>query len=185
MKTYQIQISLNGSRPKIWRRLLIPSTLLLPDFHTVIQISMGWENDHLYQFAKGRTFYSPEDYISDEMNNKEYEEIKISDLLKKEKDKILYEYDFGDSWRHDIILEKILPLDDKLNNPICINGKMTCPPEDCGGIWGYANLLKILKQPGHEEYEDYLSWVGTDFDPSSFDKEAVNKVLKRFKFNKI
>jgi hypothetical protein len=183
MKTYQIQISLDGSRPKIWRRLLIPSDLLLQDFHTIIQIAMGWENDHLYQFAKGRNFYSPEDCTPDEMNNVEYEEIKISDLLKKEKDKILYEYDFGDSWRHDIILEKILPTDDKLRNPICTDGKMACPPEDCGGIWGYATLLGILKQPGHEEYEDYLSWVGTEFDPTHFDKEVVNKVLKRFKFN--
>src|SRR4030043_738672 len=139
MKTYQIKISLNRSIPIIWRRLLIPSDLLLPDFHTIIQISMGWENDHLYQFAKGRTFYSPEDGISDGANNKDFEEIKISDLLKKEKDKILYEYDFGDSWRHDIILEKILPPDEKLNNPICTDGKMACPPEDCGGSWGCAH----------------------------------------------
>jgi hypothetical protein len=182
MKIYQIQISLNGFKPKIWRRLFIPSDLLLSDFHMIIQISMGWENDHLYQFIKGRTFYSPED-TSDEVNNVEYEKIKISDLLKKEKDKILYEYDFGDSWTHDVILEKILPTDDKLKNPVCIDGKMACPPEDCGGIWGYANILKILKQPSHEDYEDSLSWVGSDFKPDHFDKEAVNKVLKRFKFN--
>jgi hypothetical protein len=182
MKTYQIKISLNGSIPKIWRRLLVPSDLLLPDFHTLIQISMGWENDHLYQFVKGKTFYSPDDGISDELIDVEYEDTKISDLLKKEKDKIIYEYDFGDGWVHDIILEKTLS-DDKLKNPICIDGKMACPPEDCGGIWGYANMLNVLKQPRHQDYEDFLSWIGTDFDPSDFDKDAVNKIFKRLKFN--
>ena len=125
---------------------------------------MGWENDHLYQFVKGKIFYSP-DYATDV----EYEKIKISDLLKKEKDKILYEYDFGDSWEHDILLEKILPDDKKFKSPVCIEGKMACPPEDCGGVWGYSELLEILKHPDHEEYEEYTEWIGGDFDPDHFD----------------
>jgi len=177
MKIYQIQIALTRFKPKIWRRLLIPSDLLLSDFHFIIQISMGWENDHLYQFIKGKIFLSPEDNTTDV----EYKKIKISDLLKKEKEKIVYEYDFGDGWEHDVLLEKILPDNEKLTFPVCLEGKMACPPEDCGGIWGYSDMLEILKQPKHEEYDNIIEWLGEEFDPEHFDKEAVNKILKRFK----
>jgi hypothetical protein len=180
MKIYQIQISLNGFKPKIWRRLLIPSDLLLADFHKIIQTSMGWTNSHLHQFIKNQTFYTermPGDDTWEEMNNVDYEKIKISDLLKKEKEKIVYEYDFGDGWEHDVLLEKILPVDEKLKYPVCLAGKMNCPPEDCGGVWGYSELLEILKHPKHEEYDSYIEWLGGEFDPERFDKEAVNEML--------
>jgi hypothetical protein len=119
----------------------------------------------------------PDDDLWYEMDNVDYEGMKISDLLKKEKEKIIYEYDFGDGWEHDIILEKILPFDNKKVYPICIKGKMSCPPEDCGGAWGYANMLKILKQPDHEEYESYIQWLGGVIDPHDFDAEGINNVL--------
>lgn len=180
-KIYQIQIALKRFKPKIWRRLLIPSDLLLSDFHKVIQTSMGWTNSHLHQFIKNRTFYTvkmQDDDLWDEMDNVDYKEIKISDLLKKEKDKIVYEYDFGDGWEHDIILEKILPPDNNTKHPICLTGKMNCPPEDCGGIWGYSDMLEILKDPDHEEYESYIEWLGEEFDPTYFDKDEVNELLR-------
>lgn len=180
-KTYQIQIALKGSKPKIWRRILVPSDLLLSDFHKVIQTTMGWTNSHLHQFIKNRTFYArrmPDDYTWEELNNVDYKEIKISDLLKKEKEKIVYEYDFGDSWEHEIILEKILPIDEEKKYPVCLTGKNNCPPEDCGGIWGYSDLLEILKHPDHEEYEEYSEWLGEDFDPKYFDKDKINKMLR-------
>jgi hypothetical protein len=188
MKIYQIQIALTRFKPKIWRRLLIPSDLLLSDFHFIIQISMGWENSHLHQFIKDRTFYTkrmPGDDTWGEMNNVDYKKIKISDLLKKEKEKIVYEYDFGDSWEHDVLLEKILPDNEKLTFPVCLEGKMACPPEDCGGIWGYSDMLEILKQPNHEEYDNIIEWLGEEFDPEHFNIEAVNKILKRFKIKGI
>jgi hypothetical protein len=180
-KTYQIQIALKGFKPKIWRRILVSSDLLLPDFHKVIQTSMGWTNSHLHQFIKNRTFYTnrmPNDDFWEEMDNVDYKKVKISDLLKKEKDKIIYEYDFGDSWEHDIILEKIIPFDDKKSHPTCLTGKNNSPPEDCGGIWGYSDMLEILKQTDHEEYEEYIEWLGEDFDPKYFDKDEINKMLK-------
>ncbi|NLF42957.1 MAG: plasmid pRiA4b ORF-3 family protein, partial [Bacteroidales bacterium] len=90
---------------------------------------------------------------------------------------ILYEYDFGDGWEHDIILEKILPVDNNIKYPVCLTGKMNCPPEDCGGAYGYANLREILKQPDHEEYNDSLEWLGREFDPTFFDKDEVNECL--------
>lgn len=180
-KIYQIQIALKGFKPKIWRRLLIPSDLLLSDLHKIIQTSMGWTNSHLHQFNKNRTFYTVRmegDDFWEEMDNVDYKSIKISDLLKKEKEKIIYEYDFGDGWEHDIILEKLLPIDDKINYPVCLKGKMNCPPEDCGGVWGYSGMLEILKQPDHEEYESYIEWLGDEFDPEYFNKDEVNELLK-------
>jgi len=168
-------------KPKIWRRLLIPSDLLLSDFHMIIQISMGWTNSHLHQFIKNRTFYTErmtDDDTWGELDNVDYMNMKIFDLLKREKEKIVYEYDFGDGWEHDVLLEKILPGDEKLKSPICLAGKMACPPEDCGGVWGYADLLEILKNPKHEEYDSYMEWLGGEFDPEHFDKDEVNKMLR-------
>ncbi|MCD4768756.1 MAG: plasmid pRiA4b ORF-3 family protein, partial [Bacteroidales bacterium] len=109
METYQILISLKDSEPKIWRRILISSGLPLSDFHKVIQSTMGWTNSHLHQFVKNRTFYTvrmQDDDSWNEMNNVDYTDMKVSDLLLNENDTIIYEYDFGDGWMHDIILEK-------------------------------------------------------------------------------
>jgi hypothetical protein len=186
-KILQVQIALKGFKPKIWRKILIPSDLLLVDIHKIIQTTMGWTNSHLHQFIKDRTFYSikyKDDFTWNEMNNIDYKKkkIRLSDLLKTEKDKIIYEYDFGDGWEHEIILEKILPVDNKVKYPICMSGKMHCPPEDCGGIWGYSDLLEILKQPDHEEYESSIEWLGDDFDPEYFDKDEVNDLLKEKNF---
>ena len=182
-KVYQIKITLNGSAPEIWRRLLIPSDLLLSNFHYVIQTAMGWTNSHLHQFVKDRTFYTErmvDDDLWEEMDNIDYKGMIVSDLLKRTRSRVTYEYDFGDSWEHEIVVEKVLSPDDSLDCPICLAGEMNCPPEDCGGVWGYSDLLKILKQPEHEEYKEYLEWLGGEFDPSHFDKNEVNSVLKSF-----
>lgn len=181
-RIYQIQISLNQFKPKIWRRLLIQSNLSLADFHKVIQTAMGWTNSHLHQFIKNRTFYTKrypgDDDLWDEMDNVDYVDMTISDLLKKEKEKIIYEYDFGDSWQHEIVLEKIETDDKKTKYPLCLTGKRNCPPEDCGGVWGYGEMLEILKQPDHEEYESYIEWLGGEFDPEYFNKNEINTMLK-------
>jgi hypothetical protein len=182
-KIYQIQIALRNFKPKIWRRILIPSDFFLSDFHKVIQTTMGWTNSHLNQFIKNRTFYSvkhPDDDMWSDMDNVDYKKKKtrILDLLRTEKDKIIYEYDFGDGWEHDIILEKILPVDSNIKYPICVTGKMNCPPEDCGGVWGYADMLEILKQPDHEEYKSFIEWLGDEFDPEYFDKDEINELLR-------
>jgi hypothetical protein len=183
MKIYQIQITLTNSNPIIWRRFLIQPYLSLSDFHMVIQIIMGWRNSHLHQFIKNETFYSErlkDDASWEDLNNVDYKGLKISDLLVNENDKIDYEYDFGDSWHHDVILEKILLVSDKSQYLICLDGKLSCPPEDCGGIWGYADLLQVFNNPKHKDYADLLDWLDGEFDPDHFDKEAVNKILKKY-----
>jgi hypothetical protein len=105
---------------------------------------------------------------------------KISQLLKKERDSLIYEYDFGDGWEHKIILEKILPYDASVKVPSCIKGKRSCPPEDCGGTWGYQNLLEIIKDPSHPEHEEMLEWLGGEFDPEYFDMEETNEILAEY-----
>lgn len=92
-----------------------------------------------------------------------------------------YEYDFGDSWYHDIILEKIVPAEPDTLYPVCVDGQLACPPEDCGGIWGYYDILEVLGNPKHEEHEDYKEWYGEDLKPEEFDKDSVNKELQKFK----
>ena len=178
---YQIQVALKNFKPKIWRRILVPSNLLLSDFHKIIQTSMGWTNSHLHQFIKDQTYYTvrmKDDDMWEDMNSVDYKKMKIFDLLSVEKGKIIYEYDFGDGWEHEVILEKILPVDKKLKYPICLAGKMNCPPEDCGGVWGYAEMIEILKQPKHKEYENIIEWLGDELDPEYFDKEEVNEYLQ-------
>ena len=135
---------------------------------------MGWTNSHLHQFIKNDTFYTVKlsvDDFWDDLNNVDYRNVRLNDILNKEKESIVYEYDFGDGWEHDIILEKIVTLDKTSTLPVCLSGKMNCPPEDCGGIWGYSDMLKIIKDPGHAEYNDYMDWLDGKFDPEYFNKD--------------
>lgn len=175
-KIYQIKISLNEHSPKVWRRIQLKSDILLPDVHKIIQTTMGWTNSHLHTFVHNGEQYSkpsPEDL----MDSIDYRKIKLSAMLKKEKDTLLYEYDFGDGWEHTLLLEKVLPVNLNTKYPVCLAGKMKCPPEDCGGVWAFGDMLKILKNPRHEEYQSYIDWLGGEFDPKEFDLEMINKCL--------
>ena len=179
-QVFEIQIILRGSKPKIWRRMLIPSDLPLSDFHEVIQTSMGWQDSHLHQFEKNNIYYTMKiegDDFYDNKKKKDYKDLVVSDLLTKKHDRITYEYDSEDRWEHDIFLEEIVPSDSQTKYPLCIEGKMSCPPEDCGGIQGYHDILVIIKNPEHIYYENYKDWLDEDFDPEYFDLEEVNRRL--------
>ena len=177
---YQLKITLKDSKPPIWRRILVPSNVNLGEFHLILQIVLGWTDSHLHQFISGRTMYgTPVDEFGGdlEMEGEDETQYKLSQLLKREKDSLNYEYDFGDGWEHKIVLEKILPYDGSVKVPTCIKGKRACPPEDCGGIWGYDNLLEVIKDPSHPEHEEMLEWIGGEFDPEFFDIEETNSTL--------
>lgn len=175
---YQLKVSLKGAKPPIWRRLLVSADMELEEFHYAIQAAMGWENCHLYQFKQGQIYYQPnpdDDFKG--VGGVEIEDTRqmyIGDLLRKEKQKIAYEYDFGDSWDHEIVLEKIVEPEEGQVYPVCIKGKRACPPEDCGGIWGYYNLLEILDDSQCEEHKQMLEWVGGMIDPEAFDLEEAH-----------
>ena len=176
---YQIKISLIGAKPPIWRTILVPGNIGLAAFHDVIQLTMGWTDSHLHQFIANQVFYgTPDDDFELEMEDET--QYKLSQLLTKEKESLVYEYDFGDSWEHKILLEKILPYDSKIALPVCLKGKRACPPEDCGGIWGYEELLQTISNPKHPDHDEMLEWLGGEFDPEEFDLEEINEDLEEY-----
>jgi hypothetical protein len=177
---YQLKITLHGCKPAVWRRVLVMNTASLEKLHVIVQIAMGWSNDHLYEFECNKHRFG----LPDELSYGEiYDDrsVQVRDLLINEKSKLNYTYDFGDNWQHQIVLEKILPAARK-NTPVQIKaGTGACPPEDCGGVPGYNRLQQILKKPKHEEYDEILEWLGLEsgknFDPSYFDQDETNQLL--------
>ncbi len=177
---YEIKITLRGSKPPIWRRVQVPGKLSLYKLHQVIQIAMGWTNSHLHQFIIDGQYYgipSPEngEPVLDERRHA------LSQIAPNAKRKFVYEYDFGDSWEHELVVEKILPLESSVHYPVCIKGKRACPPEDVGGIWGYENFLDAISDTKHEEHVSYLDWIGGEFDPEECNIEEINQALRRVK----
>ena len=180
--TYQIKVQLQGAKPPIWRRFLVVDSMSLEDFHDVLQINMGWTNSHLHQFQLGNARFGMKDPDFDlgwDMELKDERDYLIKDLLRAEKDSLIYEYDFGDSWMHKVTLEKILPFDTTHQLPRCVKGKRACPPEDIGGFWGYQEFLSAWTDPEHPEHEEMRDWAGEYFHgPEWFDVDEVNSILE-------
>jgi len=176
-KIYQIKITLKDIKPPVWRRLQVTNDTVLEKLHEIIQVAMGWDNYHLHQFIVGHTYYGEPDpdYGDDEMENENG--VPISQLVSREGARFHYEYDFGDSWVHEILFEKILPMEKGTQYPVCIKGKRACPPEDVGGVWGYSEFRETITNPKDPEYADMLEWAGGDFNPEIFDMDEVNKRL--------
>jgi hypothetical protein len=175
---YQIKITLQDSKPPIWRRLLVSSDTLLSQLHQIIQTAMSWWDSHLHQFIVGDVYYgvpTPDAWYE----VKDERRAKLNQIAPQEKSRFVYEYDFGDDWLHVILVEKILPPDPAQKLPVCIKGKRACPPEDVGGIWGYETFLEAISDSEHEEHDEYLVWVGGAFDPAAFDMDAVNEQLRQ------
>ncbi|EAY26419.1 plasmid pRiA4b ORF-3 family protein [Microscilla marina] len=175
-KIYQLKVTLMDVTPVIWRKIQVPQDILLPDLHKVIQTAMGWKNSHLHQFEHKRNFYAAPTPWG-EMESEDYRDVKLGQLLKKENDKLIYTYDFGDSWQHNVVLEEVHPPTEGGTYPVCVSGKNACPPEDCGGPWGYMDLMMIMKNPKHPEHKEMKDWLGGDLYSSKFDKKAINKQL--------
>jgi hypothetical protein len=176
-KIYQIKVTLRHSKPPIWRRLLVSGNATLFDMHKTVQIAMGWTNSHLHQFIIAGEYYGIPSEESWEPVNDE-RKYRLADIAPSERRKFIYEYDFGDSWEHEIVVEKILPVDPQAKYPSCLKGKRACPPEDVGGVWGFAEFLEARKDPQHEEHESYIEWWGGPYDPEEFDLEEVNEGLQ-------
>ncbi len=179
---YQLKIALEGSKPPIWRRVLVADDTSLGDLHTIIQITMGWHNCHLHQFVHDRVLYGElnDDFEPMGMDMRDETETCLSELVKKEKDFLHYEYDFGDGWMHRVSIEKVLPLEAEKKLPRCLKGVKACPPEDCGGIWGYMEMLNVLEDENDPERDNILDWLGGDFDPAEFSLREVNGMLNEY-----
>lgn len=161
---YQMKITLQEVKPPIWRRIQVKGDITLKVLHNIIQRVMGWEDGHLHKFDIRAPSSEPK--------------VRLNQLNLQEKQKFLYVYDFGDNWEHVILVETILPMDEKTRYPICLAGKRSCPPEDCGGPWGYMELLDVLNDPNDPEYDERTEWIGKDFDSELFDNEETNIRLR-------
>jgi hypothetical protein len=175
---HRMKVTLSGSRPPIWRRLEVPSATTLRDLHGVLQAAFGWEDYHMWVFESPKGRYGIPDrglQIADAAAKQ------LHQVVPAPKDRLGYTYDFGDSWEHTILVEAVTPAEPGVAYPRCLAGGRACPPEDCGGIWGYDYLQEILASPTHEEHQDRLEWLGLDsadqFDPAAFDLAATNTAL--------
>jgi hypothetical protein len=173
---YQLKITLRHIRPPVWRRLQVPDCTLA-QLHDVIQTCMGWDGYHLHAFEVGGEEFGPPDPTG-MLESGDERQVKLSQIVDQGFKKFTYTYDFGDSWEHVIEVEKTVPAEAGARYPRCIAGKRACPPEDCGGPWGYADFLEKIQNANHPEHEDMLEWAGGEFDPEAFDLEAINEELR-------
>ena len=167
---FQLKITLADVKPPIWRRFEFPSSMKLCCLHSAIQVVMGWTDSHLHQWDEGET--------PDLMDEGKTE---LAAVLKCEGDGLSYWYDFGDDWRHEVVLEGILPAESALKHPLCLAGERRCPPEDVGGVHGYERFLEVILDPKHKEYELMVGWAGGHF-IDEFDMKAANRKLSKMRW---
>lgn len=180
---YQFKITLLESNPSIWRRIQVHDCTL-DKLHEHIQTAMGWTNSHLHQFEiDGERFGDPE-LLDDGFEDFECVDSTVtmlSDILPESGERFVfrYEYDFGDGWEHEVLFEGCPSAEKRKTFPLCLEGQRACPPEDCGGVWGYADFLEAITDPKHEEHESFLEWCGGSFSPDEFDPKAATKLMKK------
>jgi len=175
------RIELQNILPSIWREVLVPSSYSFWDLHVAIQDSMGWRDCHLHAFhvqdlhsaALIEIGIPDAEIVPDTNSVLAGWEVPLRTYLNEVGQAVNYEYDFGDSWEHRIVLKEITRQEQDARYPICVGGERACPPEDCGGIWGYQSLLEAINDPLHEEHETRMNWLGTEFDPEHFDPAKV------------
>ena len=174
----QLRVSLEDIEPRIWRRIQVPDSFTLKQMHRVIQLAMGWQDSHLHDFTVSGKRYGERDPEDEEIVIDE-RTVRLRDLPLSIGGCLGYTYDFGDNWRHQVIIEKVLAPDPELTYPVCIAGERSAPPEDVGGAGGYADLLEAIANPEHEDHDANLEWVGGRFDPEAFSVTEVNDRLRR------
>ena len=171
----QVRITLRYvDNPPVWRQVLIPAAYPLSRVHRVVQVAMGWEDCHMHAFRIGKTTYGPDP--EDEPGYADETKARLADVARV-RTRIGYEYDFGDSWEHELVVEARTVAQAGQTYPACIAGKGACPPEDCGGTYGFAELKEVLAGPDSEERDEMLEWVDEDFDPAHFDLAAANAAV--------
>ena len=182
-RLYQFKITLLESQPPIWRRIQVKNCTL-DKLHERIQTAMGWTNSHLHRFRIDGERYGDPELLDDGFEDFECIDstvTKISEIVPKDgkRFQFLYEYDFGDGWRHEVIFEGCLRAEKGGRYPLCVEGEHACPPEDVGGVWGYAEFLQAIANPDDDEHERMLEWSGGRFDPEDFDAKEATKAMRR------
>jgi hypothetical protein len=184
---FQIKAILKDIDPPVWRQILVSCETKLSQLHDIIQAAMGWQDSHLYLFEIGIVRFTTGDDPENltELTAVDSRYVRLLHLVQpnhpfrgKFHFAFNYEYDMGDGWRHDVVFEDVLPPDPKRKTPVCIGGERACPPEDVGGVHGYASFLEAIRNRDDPEHESYLEWVGGSFDPEAFDMNAINQRLR-------
>jgi hypothetical protein len=172
-----LRVQLNDVDPVIWRRLLVPGAIRMAKLAEILLAAMGWSNSHLHAFTVGGARYGMnyDEYPEGEIDEKS---VTVLQALRDER-RFTFEYDFGDSWEHEIVIEDLTSSYFGLKFAVCLDGANACPPDDVGGPWGYREFLRAIADPAHEEHEHLLNWVGGSFDPVEFDLGQVNSLLQK------
>jgi hypothetical protein len=179
LQVYQLHVTLQDVSPPIWRRLHVDAAINLTQLHLTIQVAMGWQDKHLYEFVADGVRWGE---ASAERPRIESDAgVPLSRIAHRAGDEFVYRYDFGDDWCHRIVVEEELAAEERLTLPLCSAGERACPPEDCGGADGYIDLLEVLSHPGKGRYLDALAWVGPDFDSEICELTGVNAALSELR----
>jgi len=174
---FRLKVTLRGSRPPIWRRLEVPAGVTLSQLHHILQVAMGWTDSHLHQFRRGATYYGESDPEFG-MDCEDERRVRLDEVLRNPRDRMVYEYDFGDGWEHDVVREANASTSAVGPCPRVVAGKGACPPEDVGGIGGYYGFLEAVRNPKHPEHEDMLEWCDGPFDPDAFEFDEINTYFR-------
>ncbi len=179
VEIYQIKVTLRDSQPPIWRRIQVRSDVTLAKLHRILQRVMGWEGAHLHEFViQGEYYGRPNQDETEPKKTRDEHKHKLSEVVPAEGSQFAYNYDFGDYWQHVLVVEKTFPPEEGVRYPVCLAGARACPPEDVGGIPGYEEFLKAIKDSRHPQREEMLEWIGSEFDPEAFNLDEVNQRLR-------
>lgn len=174
---FELKVTLLGTRPPIWRRFRVESTVTLERLHRILQVIMGWTDSHMHGFRVPHAALAGARRQFVSIERADEKTTTLASFLHRRKDRILYEYDFGDGWEHEITLEDIVASSPEARYPLVLSGRRACPPEDIGGIPGYAHFLEAIADPEHPDHEEMVEWYGEDFDPKRFDAQALNRAF--------
>lgn len=178
----RLRIQLEDVDPAVWRRLLVPGTVKVAKLGQMLVVAMGWNNSHLHAFRVGDTSYGMQDDDDDDFPDDEIDEQSVTVLQAlREHQTFTFDYDFGDGWEHEVVIEELIRSDSGLKFAVCLDGERACPPDDVGGPGGYAAFLEAVADTDHDEHADFLEWVGGSFDPAEFDVANANALLQKLR----
>ena len=176
---HRLKVTLRQVKPPVWRRIEVGSSIKLSELSDVLEAAMGWLGGHLHAFeADGVLYEIPDGESFGFRRPRDERKARLGEVLSAVKSKMRWDYDFGDGWQHDVVVEAIEPIKSDAVYPVCLAGRRACPPDDCGGPWGYGNLLAAISDPSHKEHEELNEWLPPGFDPNEFDIAGATEMMR-------